>query len=82
MKYEIQHGTLTRYTEAGNEYQACMDVLADEATEDDVQLGPFQVCELPLGKVSTIDMHTVISLGILAVNPLEEGLTTESLVVE
>jgi len=68
MKYEVTHGKVTRYTQAGNEYQACLDVLGDEAYEDNVQLGPFLVYSIDSGETQTIDMETIVRLRVMASN--------------
>ena len=68
MNYEVMHGEQTHFVQAGNQYAACLNVLREEAKQDDIRCGPFRVKPLPLGESETIDMALVLKLQYMSVN--------------
>ena len=71
MNYEVSHGQRTHFVQSGNQWAACIDVLRDEAEENDVQQSPFMVTTLPMGDTETIPMAEVLGIQILASNHID-----------
>jgi len=72
MMFEVFHGNRpAEYLQAGNPYQACLEVLRIEAEENDVQHAPFMVCQIKPteGDTQTIPMADILQLQILSLNP-------------
>jgi hypothetical protein len=68
MTYEVMHGENTAFVQAGNQYAACIDVLREEAENDDIQFAPFDVTPLPYGESETIPMELVLAIQNQALN--------------
>lgn len=66
MNYEVMHGPHTYYLEASTPYQACLNALKNEAQQDSMTTGPFQVTRLHDGVSEEIPMATIVRLLILA----------------